>query len=95
MNDQEATHIELGTHVRDKITKLEGIVIAYTVWMYGCRRLVIQPFEVKDGKPADTYTIDEPQADIVKLPKKDAVREKRIKDGVHGGGRDDAAAARR
>jgi hypothetical protein len=57
--------IGLGDKVRDKVTGLEGIVIARTEWMYGCVRLIVQPQKLHDGKPVDNYTIDEPQAELI------------------------------
>jgi hypothetical protein len=45
---------------------LTGIAIGMTTWMYGCRRIVVQPEESKDGKPVDTFCVDEPQLDIMK-----------------------------
>jgi len=59
------TRIKLGMKVRDKITGLEGTAIGYTYWMYGCERITIQPSGVKDGKPHDAYTVDEPQCEII------------------------------
>lgn len=58
--------IELGDKVRDRISGLEGIVIGLTKWLYGCVRVSIQPQESKDGRPADSFTIDEPQCELVK-----------------------------
>ena len=59
--------INLGDRVKDKITGLGGIAIGVTNWLYGCRRFVIQPEEGKDGKPAETFVVDEPQLDVVKV----------------------------
>jgi hypothetical protein len=58
--------IELGDRVKDKISGLKGIAVAITQWLYGCRRVTIQPEELKDGKPVDNFTADEPQLDVVK-----------------------------
>ncbi len=58
--------INLGDRVKDKITGLKGIVIGKTDWLYGCLRLVVQPEESKDGKPADTFNVDEPQVELLK-----------------------------
>jgi hypothetical protein len=57
--------INLGDRVKDRITGLAGIAIGITGWLYGCRRVTIQPEEAKDGRPADTFTVDEPQLDLV------------------------------
>ena len=58
-------NIKLGDKVKDKITGLTGIAIGITNWLYGCRRITIQPQESKDGKPADAFTVDEPQLEIL------------------------------
>ena len=57
--------IELGDLVEDRITKVRGIVIAHTSWLFGCQRLTIQPKEPRDGKPMDTICIDVPQAQLI------------------------------
>lgn len=57
--------IQLGTKVRDTITGVTGIVIARTEWLQGCARVTIQPQELKDGKPVDATTVDEPQCEII------------------------------
>jgi len=58
--------IELGDRVKDKISGLKGIVVGISNYLYGCKRVSIQPEEAKDGKPAEWYTVDEPQLEIVK-----------------------------
>jgi hypothetical protein len=59
------SRIELGDRVRDRITKVGGIVVGTTEWLYGCRRIVIQPEGSKDGKPAETFCVDEPQLELL------------------------------
>ena len=66
----ETESIKLGDRVQDRISKLEGIVVGITDWLYGCRRLSVQPETAKDNKPADNFVIDDPQAILLK---KDAV----------------------
>ncbi len=58
--------IELGDLVRDRISGYEGIVIGITDWLYGCRRPMVQATALKDGKPVDAQSFDEPQLEIVK-----------------------------
>ena len=58
--------VKLGDRVKDKISGLKGIVVARTEWLYGCVRVTIQPEEVKEGKPAEMATVDEPQLMVVK-----------------------------
>ena len=63
--DKMSKQIKLGMKLRDAITGLVGIAVARTEWIHGCVRWTIQPQEIKDGKPVDNYTVDEPQLEIV------------------------------
>lgn len=59
--------VELGDRVQDKISGAKGIVVILTDWAYGCVRVTIQPEKInKDSKPLDDFTIDEPQAKVLK-----------------------------
>jgi hypothetical protein len=59
--------VELGDRVKDRISKLQGIAVGITNWLYGCQRVTIQPEKAdKEGKPADCFTVDEPQVTIIK-----------------------------
>lgn len=53
--------IELGQEAKDTITGFQGVVICVAQWLHGCRRLTIQPRELRDGKPVECCTFDEPQ----------------------------------
>lgn len=57
--------IDLGDRVKDTITGLTGIATCRTEWLNGCRRVGLQPEEVKDGKVADPQYFDENQLEIV------------------------------
>ncbi len=57
--------MKLGDTARDTITGFQGVVIGETKWLHGCKRLVIQPRELKDGKPIDAQSFDEPQVELV------------------------------
>jgi hypothetical protein len=57
--------IKLGDEARDTISGFKGQVIAITEWLYGCRRISIQPRELKDHKPVESYTFDEAQVELV------------------------------
>jgi hypothetical protein len=85
--------VNLGDRVRDKITKLTGIAIAETKWLYGCTRITIQPEEIKDGKPAENYCVDEPQLLIIK---KNVVKKPKNETPIsnHGGRNDTIAISR-
>ena len=58
MYTHTGTEINLGDKVRDRITGLEGIVIARTDWINGCIRMLVQPQHLKDGKPVETSSFD-------------------------------------
>ncbi len=60
-----AEKIELGDTARDTITGFEGVVVGHTQWIHGCVRLTIQPRTMKDGKPIDPMSFDEPQLELV------------------------------
>lgn len=56
-----------GDRVRDRLSGLEGTVIAITEYLYSCRRVCFQP-DREDGatKIPDPVWVDEPQAELVK-----------------------------
>lgn len=60
--------IALGSKVKDRITGVEGIVVGRTEWLNGCVRIIIQPQELKDGRPVDPCTIDEPDLIVLEGP---------------------------
>lgn len=62
-----ASKIKLGQVVRDTLTDLEGTVVGRCEWLYGCVRVIIQPKGSKDGKPHETFWVDEPQVEVVKV----------------------------
>jgi len=59
---------ELGSLISDRISGIEGILIARTQWLYGCNRYVMQPSVSTDGKPADTLHLDEGQVRYLSPP---------------------------
>ena len=40
--------IQLGDRAKDRISGFEGIVIGIGQWLHGCRRISIQPTELRD-----------------------------------------------
>jgi hypothetical protein len=56
---------QLGDRVKCVITGFTGIVTCKTEWLNGCRRLGVQPEEVKDGKIPEPQYFDENQLEIV------------------------------
>lgn len=61
--------IELGDVAKDTISGFEGVVVAITDWLNGCRRLTLSPKTIHDGKPVDSYTFDVEQIELVKKAK--------------------------
>lgn len=59
------TSIALGDLAKDTITGFEGVCIAETQWLHGCRRITLQPRELKDGKAIESASFDEPQCALV------------------------------
>lgn len=55
----------LGDIVKDNITGFEGVAVSVTQWLAGCRRIGVQPRELRDGKPIEALSFDEPQLTIV------------------------------
>lgn len=84
--------IKLGMRVKDRITRIQGIAIGITRWMYGCERVTVQPESSKDGKPVDTFCVDMPQLEFVDdgLNKDEVVQERQTPGRGKGGPREDA-----
>jgi hypothetical protein len=57
--------IELGDIGKDKISGFTGVVVAITTWLHACRRITLQPRELKDGEPVKNCTFDGPQIELV------------------------------
>ena len=68
--------IGLGDEAKDTITGLSGCVVAITDWLNGCQRVTIQPRELKDGKPIDSFTFDTEQIEVIKKAKLGPEKEK-------------------
>ena len=61
---------KLGAKTRDKLTGIEGTIVAITDWLNGCRRVTIQPYGTKDNKALPTHSADEPDLEAIKEPPK-------------------------
>ena len=55
------TEIKLGDLVADSVSGFKGIAIGQSTFLYGCRRIGIQPPIDKDGKLPEAHWFDEPQ----------------------------------
>jgi hypothetical protein len=58
--------IDLGDRVKDSITGFQGIVVIVSEYLQGCRRIVVQPEALHEGKPVEPQYFDEPQLVLVK-----------------------------
>lgn len=54
-----------GDEVKDKITGFQGIVVAITEFIIGCRRITLAPPARDDGTVPDERSFDEPQLEII------------------------------
>jgi hypothetical protein len=70
--------VNLGDKVRDRVTGLEGIVVAKTEWLNGCVRVVVQTRLDKDGKVPDGYNVDVEQLEVLE---KDVMQRKEAPTG--------------
>lgn len=66
---------DLGSKVRDKITRFEGIIIGRTEWISGCARYGVKSQKLKDGLPQEDQWFDENMMELVE--------EKAVKEGDH------------
>lgn len=56
---------ELGSTVRDRVTRLVGVIVGRHEYLYGCRRYTVQPVELKDGKPVEQSGFDEDALEVI------------------------------
>ena len=57
--------VHVGDKARDKVTKIEGVVVVRHDYLYGVPRIGIQPEGSHEGKEHETIHIDLPQAELV------------------------------
>lgn len=57
--------VKLGSRVKDMYTGFAGIAIGRTDWLYGCSRIMIEPTELREGKPVDSVWFDEQRVELV------------------------------
>jgi|TARA_R100001530_G_scaffold136375_1_gene116867 hypothetical protein len=79
--------IGLGDRVQDRISGMKGIVLAISDWLYGCKRLSVQPEKLIGGK-SESQTFDEPQLKLIKkrvvsTPHNSPIKKKKNK-RIHG-----------
>jgi len=56
----------LGDRVKDTISGFSGILVCDATWLNGCRRVTVQPEELKDGLPIESRTFDIEQLVLMK-----------------------------
>ncbi len=66
LTTKERGGIQLGDVVKDDISGYEGVTISRSEWLHNCPRFLVQSQEVKDGKPVDAISFDEPSLILVK-----------------------------
>ena len=58
--------IELGDRVKDPITGIEGIAVAFHIYLHGCKRISVQQKAKEDGSIPEACSFDQPQLELVK-----------------------------
>ena len=54
------SNIEFGKKYTDKNTGFTGVAVCISKWQYGCIRVTLQPYGLKeDGDVKDSHTFDE------------------------------------
>jgi hypothetical protein len=57
-----ADDLVLGDHVKDSVTGFQGMIVARTQWLFGCKRAEVQPQRLDDtGSPVKSLWFDEAQ----------------------------------
>lgn len=57
--------ITLGDYVKDVVTGFVGTAISEHYYLYGCRRITVQPRVDKEGKVPECATFDELSLELV------------------------------
>ena len=78
--------IKLGQKGRDKVTNFEGIIIAKSIWLFGCNQYALTPSVGSDGKVAEALWIDEGRVEVIG----NGVLPKEVKSKKDGGPQRDA-----
>lgn len=60
--------------VKDSVTGFTGVVSARTEWLNGCVRVLIQPQELKDGRPIQPEWMDVEQLELIQSGKKPEIK---------------------
>lgn len=91
----QSSDIALGDTVRDMVTGFRGMAAAYTRWLHGCERIVIEPPMGKDGKLGEAESFDIQRVEVVKVGKGAPVARAIRREPPGGPQRGDGAASRR
>ena len=76
--------VKLGQQVKDRVTDYEGIVVAVTEHLQGCRRITVQGKVTKEGTIGDGYVFDEPDLTIIGPGISEPPKPKKSAGGPHG-----------
>jgi len=55
----------LGRKGKDKVTGLEGVITAYSFWLYGCNNYLLQPVVDEKGSVPDAKWFDEGRIELL------------------------------
>lgn len=59
------SEIVLGCVAKDTISGFTGVVVCISEWLNGCKRITIQPQELREGKRIDNDTFDVEQVELI------------------------------
>lgn len=57
--------VEIGSKVRDVVTGFQGVVLARTTWLYGCKRVLVASMSLHEGKPQEDVWLDVQRIEFV------------------------------
>jgi len=72
--------VKMGQKCRDKVTGFEGTVVAIHEYLYGCRRVSLQPTS-KEGEWKESVAFDEPGLEVLDSTEPDISKEERLTGG--------------
>jgi hypothetical protein len=65
----ESSDVALGDTVKDLVTGFKGMAVAYSMWLHGCERIVIEPQKLKDGATVEPEPFDIQRIEVVRRGK--------------------------
>lgn len=61
--------VDIGDIAEDKLTGFKGRVVGFTDYLHNCRRFIVQPYGLKEGKPREAKSFDHPDLKLLERSK--------------------------